>query len=394
MRSAGSLKAMFTGRPSICFLAPNAFPVLAGHRESEFAGGAEVQQVIVAKGLAARGYNVSMICLDFGQPEEIEIDGVTVYRAFNKSSGVPVLRFIWPRLTSIWRCLERADADIYYQRSAGMLTGLLAAWCRPNRRFSVFAAAGNPDLVRDTPRVRYRRDRWIYQYGVRNVDRILVQNEEQQRLCRSNFGRDSTLIPNCYLPVDSPAPAGGGYVLWVATLRSLKQPELFLELARAMPDRLFRMVGGAARAEPRLFASIREQAAALPNVDFIGFVPYSEIDRHFDGACLLVNTSESEGFPNTFLQAWARGIPTLSFIDSGARADGRPVGLRVHTMDEMISSATNLLADRAERIREGLRCRDYCESNHGMEKVLDLYEQLFHELFNQRATRSGRTVKV
>ena len=42
----------------ICFLAPNAFPVLAEDTNIPFVGGAELQQVMVAKGLKkASQYN-------------------------------------------------------------------------------------------------------------------------------------------------------------------------------------------------------------------------------------------------------------------------------------------------------------------------------------------------
>src|SRR5687767_8288143 len=165
--------------PKVCFLAPNAYPLLSGDEKIEVIGGAELQVVIVAKLLAARGRRVSMVCLDFGQPDQVQIDGVTVFRAFQPNEGIPVLRFLYPRLTSIWQCLKRADADVYYQQTAGMLTGVMAAFCKLHERRSVFASASNPDLLPNTPRIKYARDRWIYSYGLRNVDRIFVQNDEQ-----------------------------------------------------------------------------------------------------------------------------------------------------------------------------------------------------------------------
>lgn len=367
-------------RPAICFLAPNAFPVLSGAGDLPTIGGAEVQQAIVARELVRRGYRVSMVCRDFGQPEEVEVEGVTVFRSFRLEDGVPVLRFVWPRLVSTWRCLARADADIYYQRTAGMLTGVMAEFCRRAGRKSVFAAAGNPDLEPGTSRVAYARDRWIYEYGLRHVDRILVQNEEQERLCLENFGRASIRVPNCYPLPDSRTAAPGRHVLWVSTIRRLKRPGLFLDLAEALPGYRFRMIGGPSRSEASLFDAVKERAATLPNVEFLGFVPYAEIDEHFDQASVLVNTSESEGFPNTFLQAWARGVPTVSFIDSGARAGGRPVGYRAGTLAEMIGRLTAWLASDTERAREGRRCRDYVADHHSPARVLDLYERVFTEL--------------
>ena len=136
----------------MCFVAPNAYPLLAGDETFQLIGGAELQQVIIARKLAARGLRVSMICLNFGQADEIEIDGIKVFRAYKRDAGVPIIRFVWPRLTSIWKCMKRVDADIYYQRTAGMLTGVVAAFCKMHGKRSVFAAAGNPDLSAKHPK--------------------------------------------------------------------------------------------------------------------------------------------------------------------------------------------------------------------------------------------------
>jgi glycosyltransferase involved in cell wall biosynthesis len=364
----------------ICFLAPNAYPVLSGDEGIELIGGAELQQVIVAKYLAERGYQVSMICLDFGQQDQVEIDGVKVFRAYKPSEGIPILRFLWPRLTSIWDCLKRVDADIYYQRTAGMLTGVIAAFCKSHGKKSVFAVAGNPDLETNTSRIRYARDRWIYLYGLRHVDRILVQNDEQSRLCRMNFGLEAVRIPNCYPAPTRRPPATGKYVLWVSTIRKLKQPDIFLDLAQALPSLQFRMIGGPAVGEETLYEAVGRRAAKLPNVEFLGYTPYSSIDSHFEAATLFVNTSESEGFPNTFLQAWARGVTTVSFVDCGARLDGRPVGFIVNSLAEMKAWVAKLATDFDLRFAEGARCLAYLECNHLPDRVIPQYEHLFAEL--------------
>lgn len=369
--------------PHICFVALQAYPVLAGDTDIELVGGAEVQQVIVAKGLVERGYRVSMICMDHGQKDQCEIQGITVYRAFRPNAGVPVVRFIWPRLTSIWNCLRRADADIYYQRAAGMTTGLVAEFCRRAGKRSIFAAAGNPDLEPDTPRIRLWRDRKLYEYGLRHVDRILVQNEEQARLCRLNLGREPILLPNCFPAPKSSRTDCAGHVLWVSTLRALKRPELFLDLAAAFPQRTFRMIGGPSGSEGALFDSIRDRAKSLSNLEFFGFVPYAAIDEHFDNAAIFVNTSESEGFPNAFLQAWARGVPTVSFVDAGARMNGHVIGRVVASLQEMADAVAELLSDSKAHAEQSLRAAAYFKSHHSPEMILDLYEQVLGELNGQ-----------
>ena len=130
-------------RPHVCFVAPHAWPVFSGDPHIQVVGGAEVQQAILARLFASDGYRVSMICLDFGQPARASIDGVEVLRLYRMKAGIPVLRFVHPRLTTMWRRLAEANADVYYCRSASMWVGVVAAFCRRNGRKLVYAGASD-----------------------------------------------------------------------------------------------------------------------------------------------------------------------------------------------------------------------------------------------------------
>ncbi|HEX5802003.1 MAG TPA: glycosyltransferase family 4 protein [Azospira sp.] len=367
-----------TRRPHICFVAPEAWPVFSANAEIAVVGGAEVQQSTLARLLAGAGYRVSMICFDYGQPERVMLHGVEVVRCHPRDAGVPVLRFLHPRLTGMWRAMRAVDADIYYQRSAAMLTAVVAAFCRWHGKRSIYAGASDSDFRPGRQEILYRRDRWLFERGLAAVDAVVVQNETQQRDCLAAYGRSATLIPSCYeLPADAD-PGRGDYVLWVATLRPGKRPELFLELARRLPHRRFVMIGGAA-ADPggaAYFAAIRRAALALPNVEFAGFLPLAEVEPRFDRARVVVNTSTFEGMPNVFLQAWARGVPTVAFIDVGARLRGRPLYRVVADAASAAADIERYFVDDLHRLRSALRCRHYFAVTHGSKAVLAHYRRL------------------
>jgi glycosyltransferase involved in cell wall biosynthesis len=375
-------------RPHICFVAPNTWPVFSRDPDNEFIGGAEVQQSILARALAGAGYRVSMICLDFGQPQGVLLDGVTVHKAHRPDAGLPVLRFVHPRITAMWRAMRAVDADVYYQRCSTMLTAVVAAFCHRYGKRSIFASAADLDFVPGSQPIRYLRDRWLFEQGLKRVDRIVVQNATQQQNCRANYGRESTQIPSCYELPAGVSPRTGDCVLWVASMRErdYKRPELFLELARRLPRRRFVMIGGAGgnASTNAGFERIRNAATALSNVEFTGFLPLPRVEPYFDRARVLVNTSLHEGMPNTFLQAWARGVPTVAFIDIGARLRGEPLYRVVEHVEEAAGEVERLFTDEAHWARASVRCREYFGNTHSTSRVLERFEGLLGELVRDR----------
>jgi glycosyltransferase involved in cell wall biosynthesis len=358
--------------PSICFVAPHAWPVLSRDPRIAVVGGAEVQQAILARLFAAHGYRVSMVCLDFGQPPRAEVDGVTVLRSHRMDRGLPGLRFFHPRLSSMWRAMGAADADIYYYRSAAMLAGVMVEFCRRHGRRSIYAGASDRDFDADVGGQLTRvRDRWLFRRGLARADCIVAQNEVQRAGCLKTYGREAVVIPSCYELKSQPSQEKD-CVLWVGTLHVNKRPELLLELAARLPHRRFALVGGAAAGGEAFFGEMKRRAERLPNVEFTGFLPLEQVERWFDRARVLVNTSTYEGMPNVFLQAWARGVPTVATVD---------VGVEAHRCVPDISSLEKevelLLDDPVSHEKASRACRAYFEATHSSAQVLRRYAQLF-----------------
>jgi len=356
---------------SICFVAPHAWPVLARDSGIASAGGAEVQMATLARLFARNGYAVSMITLDHDQPEGARVDGVTVHKAFAPHAGVPILRFLHPRLTAMWRALERADADIYYCRAASMWLWLVTEFCRRHGRRSIYAGASDMDFAPDTGgQMRHARDRWLYRRGLAAVDAIVAQNEVQRASCLQRYGREAVLIPSCYEPARI-AEQKKNLVLWVGMLHQNKRPELFLDIAERLPHRRFVLVGGP-RAGAQAFAErIRARAAAVANLEATGFLPVDEAERWFDRARVFVNTSAYEGMPNTFLQAWARGVPTVATV---------PGGICVKTPGEAALEIERLFTDEAYWRAQSRACRTRFAEGHSAHAVLAQYGAVFERL--------------
>jgi glycosyltransferase involved in cell wall biosynthesis len=155
---------------------------------------------------------------------------------------------------------------------------------------------------------------------------------------------------------------------------------MLIEIARRLPHRRFVMIGGSAAPGERLrhgyFEGIRDAAAKLPNVEFKGFMPLAEVESWFDRASVLVNTSVYEGMPNIFLQAWARGIPTVATVDVGAES----IYKKIKNEEEAAEEIEQLVTDELHWARASARCREYFERSHSSTEVLARYGRVFDEL--------------
>ena len=365
----------------VCFVGLENLPVLARQYHRHGIGGAQLQQTLLAKALAARGYHVSMVVADYGQPDSAAWHGVTTYKAYRADAGLPILRFVYPRWTGTWAALMRADADVYYTSCAGMMVGLVGMFCRRHGRGSVHRLAHDTDADPKQLLIRYTRDKKLYEYGLRKADIVLCQHAAQQRALMENFAVSSVVTDPL---VDPPArqldpDQRDLEILWVSNLSDFKRPDLALQLARQMPAHHIHMIGGLMPGFSDLYQRIESAAMNVPNLTLYGRVPYHEIGDFYDRAKVFVNTSDVEGFPNSFLQSWCRGVPVVSFFDPNGLIKREGLGVSPNSIDDMASAVHRLIADETEWRKTSQRCRSYMERTHGDDVVLKPYITALNE---------------
>ncbi len=361
-----------SARRSIFIVGIANLRVLAHEYRTHAIGGAELQQTLLARALHRDGFRVSMVVGDFGQSEGAAWDGIVTHRSYRADAGLPGLRLLHPRATSIWAAMRRADAWIYYCSCADYLPGLVALFARVHRRKAVFRVAHDTDCRPREVLIPNWRGKVLYRYGIRHVDLILAQSEAQQADMLSYFHRTSRVVPSLVELEDEGAELSARDlpVLWVGNMRPFKRPELALELAASMPDVPFHMVGGQDPRVPQLYQHIAERARSLPNVVFEGPQPYDRVEERMRRTRLLINTSEAEGFPNTYLQAWARGTPVVATFDPDGIIQREGLGAAVSTLEQMRSAVRALLQGGAEQWqRISARCRQYVSDRHGASAV-------------------------
>ncbi|HEX9173506.1 MAG TPA: glycosyltransferase family 4 protein, partial [Telluria sp.] len=315
----------------------------------------------------------------YGQDDRAQWNQVVTHKAFREDAGLPLLRFVHPRWTKLWSAMRKADADIYYLSCAGMQLGLAALVCRRYGRKLVFRVAHDTDCEPDRLLVKYWRDKKLYEYGLRRADGIFVQTLKQQQAMHANYRLPSSIAE---MLVDHPEQESQRQtdVLWVNNLRRFKRPDLFLVLAKRMPHLNFHMVGGTQPGFEDLYAGVEREAATIPNFTFHGRVPYHDMDRHYASARIFVNTSDTEGFPNSYLQAWIRGTPVVAFFDPDGVIRREQLGFAVSSLDEMQDRIDTLITDSDAWAQASARCRRYMEGGYGENRILAPYLRMFEEI--------------
>lgn len=377
-----TMNAQADSLPSVCLVGLMNLPVLAREYAHHGIGGMQVQQTLLGRQLLKRGFDVSMVVADLGQPDGATWDGITTWRTFKPDAGFPVFRFIHPRWTSIWAALKRADADIYYVSGAGMLLGLVTMFARHYGRNVVYRLASTSDCHPDTLCVQYWRDRQLYAYGLNRADLVLSQTQEQQRLMLRNYGRTSMVLPSL---LDTPGrcnsfEARSVDVLWIGALRPLKRPKLLLDLARRLPHVSFAIAGGPSPDAPALFNEVKRDAQALPNVRFLGPVPFHDVSALFESARLLVGTSEIEGVPNTYLQAWSHGAPVVAYLDPEHLIAENGLGRAVRSPAEMAEAVTQLVGNPDSWSEMSRRSREFAVTRADENTRVQLYVDALRRL--------------
>lgn len=363
----------------ICFFSPGAYSYLS-KKNTGTAGGAELHQVLLAKELAKKGFDISFIVDDYGQ-ENVEVqNGIKIFKSpinrYTKVTDFP------SRIYHFWRILGRVGADIYYQRAATAETGIIAFFCAMKKKKFVYGMSSDIEVDGTFNERAKFYERVLYNFGIKRAKRVIVQSEYQHNLLKKNFDLDSTIIKNPCPPkymemkkLDPPV------VLWAGTIKpEWKQPGLFLKLARAIPDAKFQMVGGSG-SNRQFYDEIKKEAKLIPNLEFTGFVPYPEINNYFNSASILVNTSTVEGFSNTFLQAWAGYTPVVSLItDPDEIICKYKLGFHSRTFEQMVIDVKNLLKDNELREEMGMNGRRHVEKEHDLRKIVEKYTEVFENI--------------
>ncbi len=370
----------------ICFISLYGYPLFNAHATGRI-GGAEVQLYYMARGLAAdKRFEAHFLTGDFGQDSFEMHEGVAVRSFFNPARRFKYVRGIGGAYR-LMRLLHALDPHICIVRAPGFESGIAGFFCVLFHKKLVYMASQHFDPER---KKNYGMHffRWMmFKFLLRSADSIFSQHESQQQQLRDYFKKDSLVRRNAY-PVSYGSEADTDRkdsVLWVGRCDPWKRPELFIELARVFPAIPFVMVCPSS-GDDAYYGHIAKKAAVVSNLQFIAQVPFAHMAPYFARAMIFVNTSVSEGFPNTFLQAFdARAAIASCAVDPGGILKKYRLGVCANNdVKRLQGDMRALFADRDERVKMGDRGCRYLKEYHNMKQIQAADRKLMHALVHMK----------
>ena len=353
----------------ILFLSSYAHLVLE-RSTSRVSGGAELQVALLSRELARRGHDVVIVGGDTGQQDGIVIEGVKIRSGGQFHSGNPAAMLgSIPRICSVIR--EERPTWVFLLGWTAWMAMIVALRGLLGYRAG-FICGLDSELTGDFRRENPLRG-GLFEWGVAHCDLRYAMTEHQRALFTKR-GWSCAMYRNLILP-RAFEQAGGKNVdfLWVSRCQPVKRPQIFLDLVEAMPGSSFEMV--CPREDAELWESVAKRAASLPNLRFIEKVPYHEIQSHYDDARIFVNTSEWEGWPNSFIQAGLGRVALLSLV---VNPDGifESFGLGCYAAGDfgkLKSHASFMLADESRLARMQTESARFVEEMHDNAKETEAF---------------------
>ena len=373
----------------ICFVSASYFKYLTG--------GAELQSYFIAKELAKQ----NIVHYIFVKPSNHTIkdtipkidDGIFLHpmkRYRSKIFG----KLFFLNYRELIEIINKIDPDIVYQRGGKPYLGIISKLWKKNDKKLVLGLSMDVNCSKG---MILNLDRNIFSFpskvldsfftyvGIENANLIIAQNNHQQSLLRHNFNRESILIPNG-LPVPQPPFEKDDPIIvsWIANIKPLKRPEIFIKLAEKCKDLNVKFVYAGRPSESSYQNKLLEQTKNLANLEYLGEIPFQKTNELLSKSSLLVNTSTTEGFSNTYLQAWMRETPVVTLnCDPDDIIKSQRIGLHSGSFEQLIKDVRHLIKNEDERKKMGKKAQDYAIFNHDIEKIGKIYLNTFERLVNK-----------
>jgi glycosyltransferase involved in cell wall biosynthesis len=105
---------------------------------------------------------------------------------------------------------------------------------------------------------------------------------------------------------------------------------------------------------------------------------------------MFLHTSPSEGFPNTLLEAWAHGLPSVSIVDPDGIVAREGLGEVAEDLPAMEAGLRRWMGDAPRRRECGARARAYVGAQHSPSAIVARVAAVIDEVVAEVRERRRR----
>lgn len=335
--------------------------------------GIQVQMSFWAKTFVNHGWQV----YSFSRHKSQTLEGIHFVKkktSWLASHGLSIIEEPF----SVFHFLRKTKAGFVFVRGARRDLFAIHKVCRLLKTKLVFLGASDRDFEPGNELILgAEANRKLYRKALNAISFFVTQNQYQCDNLLRYYGKESIVIPNIWQMADGEIVVDRTYAaVWVANLRRLKRAEWFVNLAKQLPQYRFAIAGGVN--EQDYYDKIKAESANISNLDFLGPQSLSAVNALLSKSNLLVCTSESEGFPNTFLQAWAETVPIVSTVNPSDALIKYGLGRVVKSETELLEATEEFLSSEDLLMHCRQNIKDYFLAHHDADaayyKIMELIE--------------------
>lgn len=313
-------------------------------------GGAEYQSKIIATELQKLGHEIIYISSGHEEADCKVMDGFKVHMLPVKASITTQATLYRAFMKKVCNIIAEEKPTVVYQRILNTFTYRLSGFAKKSKIPFVLHIADNYSVEFSDGKIDFLKKR-IFKKVLYNRPTIICQTNYQKSKIEEHGYSPFAVMPNMHPKIISGLPENKEKrtIVWVGNARPVKQLEVYVNLANIMKDTDYRFHIIGKLPEGDYGHQLQKGIDQATNITYHGSQNNDFVNDFFMKSAILVNTSVSEGFSNTFIQAWLCATPVLALnsdpdgilthYDIGIDCKGNKASLP-NKLKELLSSDT------------------------------------------------------
>jgi len=356
---------------TFCIISPVFF--------KDLKGGTEIQTYFLGRELVERKWIVHFIRENEEKKGVLETkNGMIVHSLSNTKPSLT-----WLKILPLFKMMKKIKAKYWYCRAArtyifvvwliSKVVGGKVLWACSSDIYVSKELGKKTENENFLVRLILKFDKLLFILALKKIDLVLLQTQSQKEMLKKNWNIKGVVVRNGYPILNYSEKKRNPAIIWIGNLRRMKHPEKFVLLAKSFQESAYEFfLIGKDKGFPELRESVREADKTLMNFNYLGEQDIDQVHERLQQAKLLIHTSDYEGFPNVFIEAWLCGVPVISLkVDPDNLIKIHNLGRISYSMEKMEKDIQEIMNNQPLWNTLSNNVRTFAEQNFDLKKIVD-----------------------